>query len=379
MHIDDLLRAAWEARASDLHLKPGSCPYVRVDGELSPLTQFPSLTPQQTLGMALSLMDDLHRRRFEGSGSVDLQYEIENVSRFRANAFRHRGTVGLALRLIPRRIPTIRELNLPAVVEQFARERRGLVLATGATSNGKSTALAAMVDYINASRPDHIITIEDPIEFVHSDRKGFVNQQEVGTDTPSFVVALRAALRQDPNVIMLGEMRDLDTISTALTAAETGHLVLSTLHTLDATETIQRIIAQFPLADQKQVRLQLAATLKGVLSLRLVKRSGGGRVPAVEVMVATDYIRECICDPEKTHLIRQAIVSGVTPYGMQSFDQSLYDLQVRGLVSLEEAFARATNPGEFRLRVEGVRSAGEATREAMEEVEMRRGAKRPAA
>jgi twitching motility protein PilT len=269
--------------------------------------------------------------------------------------------------VIPTKIRTIEELELPRSMERICEEQRGMVLVTGTTGSGKSTTLAALVDRINSLRPEHIITIEDPIEYLHRDKKGFINQREVEVDTSSFATALRAGLRQDPDVILVGEMRDLETIQTALLAAETGHLVFSTLHTLDATETIQRIIAVFPPPEQKQIRLQLASTLKAVISQRLVRRSDGvGRVPAVEVLISTGYIRDCIINPDKTRLIRDAIAAGTSQYGMQTFDQSLYDLYSRNLITLEEALLRASNPDEFRLRVQGVRSSADSAREDME-------------
>jgi twitching motility protein PilT len=271
------------------------------------------------------------------------------------------------LRVIPTKIRTVEELNLPRVVERICEEQRGLVLVTGTTGSGKSTTLASMVDRINTTRSDHVITIEDPIEFLHRDKRSFINQREVEVDTANFSTALRAALRQDPDVILVGEMRDLETIATALLAAETGHLVFSTLHTLDATETIQRIIAVFPPPEQKQIRLQLAATLKAVVSQRLVRCADDkGRVPAVEVMIATAYIRDCIINPEKTRLIHDAIGAGSSQYGMQTFDQSIYDLYSRNLISYEEALSRASNPDDFKLRVQGIRSASDAAREEME-------------
>jgi twitching motility protein PilT len=242
-----------------------------------------------------------------------------------------------------------------------------LVLVAGTTSCGKSTTLAAMLDYINSTRTGHIITIEDPIEFLHRDKQGLVNQREVDVDTPSFASALRAALREDPDVILVGEMRDLETIQTALLAAETGHLVFSTLHTTDATETVQRIITVFQPSEQKQIRLQLASTLKAVVCQRLVRKSDGlGRVPAVEVLVTTEYIRDCIANPEKTSLIKEALAAGVSQYGMQTFDQSLYDLYSRGLITLEDALQSSSNPDEFKLRVAGVRTTTEAARDEME-------------
>jgi twitching motility protein PilT len=296
-----------------------------------------------------------------------MAYGVAGLGRFRVNVFQQRGNVGMVLRVIPTKIRTIEELELPRILEKICEERRGLVLVTGTTGSGKSTSLAAMIDRINSTRPDHVITIEDPIEFLHRDKHSFINQREVEVDTANFSTALRAALRQDPDVILVGEMRDLETIATALLAAETGHLVFSTLHTLDATETIQRIIAVFPPPEQKQIRLQMAATLKAVISQRLVRRADDkGRVPAVEVMIATAYIRDCIINPDKTRLLHDAIAAGTSQYGMQTFDQSLYDLYTRQLISYEEALLRASNPDDFKLRVQGVRSAADAAREEME-------------
>ncbi len=367
LSIDDLLRRAVEARASDLHLKVGNHPYLRIDGVLHPINDVPRVTPEEMLSMAFSMMTNRQKQKFKESAELDMAYGVAGLGRFRVNVFQQRGNVGMVLRVIPTKIRTIDELNLPAVIEKICEEQRGLVLVTGTTGSGKSTTLAAMIDRINSTRADHIITIEDPIEFLHRDKKGFVNQREVEVDTASFSTALRAALRQDPDVILVGEMRDLETISTALLAAETGHLVLSTLHTLDATETVQRIIAVFPPPEQKQIRLQLASTLKAVISQRLVRRADGiGRVPAVEVMIATAYIRDCVTNPDKTRLIRDAIAAGTSQYGMQTFDQSLYELYSRGLITYEEALLRASNPDDFRLRVQGVRSAADAAREEME-------------
>jgi twitching motility protein PilT len=296
-----------------------------------------------------------------------MAYGVAGLGRFRVNVFQQRGNVGLVLRVIPTKIRTIEELELPKVISDVCEEQRGMILVTGTTGSGKSTTLAAMIDRINSIRAEHIITIEDPIEYLHRDKKGFINQREVEVDTASFATALRAGLRQDPDVVLVGEMRDLETIQTALLAAETGHLVLSTLHTIDATETIQRIIAVFPPPEQKQIRLQMAATLKAVVSQRLVRRADGvGRVPAVEVMIATGYIRDCIINPDKTRLIRDAIAAGTSQYGMQTFDQSLYELYSRSLITFEEALARASNPDEFRLRVQGVRSSADSAREDME-------------
>src|SRR5579863_9073347 len=338
MHIDDLLRIAMERKASDLHLKVGNYPHLRVDGELVPLTDQPRVTAEDMLTMAFSMMSARQKQKFKETSEIDMAYGVAGLGRFRVNVFQQRGNVGLVLRVIPTKIRALDELYMPKIIEQICEEARGLVLVTGVTGSGKSTTLAAMIDRINSTRPEHIITIEDPIEFLHRDKKGFVNQREVEVDTPSFGSALRAALRQDPDVILVGEMRDLETIQTALLAAETGHMVFSTLHTMDASETIQRIIAVFPPPEQKQIRLQLSSTLKAIISQRLVRRADGiGRAPAVEVLIATEYIKDCIINPDKTRMIKDAIASGVSQYGMQTFDQSLYDLYSRTLITLEEA------------------------------------------
>ena len=365
--IDDLLRLAVEKKASDLHLKVGNNPYLRIDGTLVALAENTRVTPEEMLSMAFSMMTNRQKQKFKETAELDMAYGVAGLGRFRVNVFQQRGNVGMVLRVIPTKIRTIEELNLPRAVETICEEQRGLVLVTGTTGSGKSTTLASMVDRINTTRSDHVITIEDPIEFLHRDKRSFINQREVEVDTANFSTALRAALRQDPDVILVGEMRDLETIATALLAAETGHLVLSTLHTLDATETIQRIIAVFPPPEQKQIRLQLAGTLKAVISQRLVRRADDkGRVPAVEVMIATGYIRDCIINPEKTRMIHEAIAAGTSQYGMQTFDQSLYDLYTRNLISFEEALSRASNPDDFKLRVQGIRSAADAAREEME-------------
>ena len=365
--IEDLLRRAIENKASDLHLKVGNHPYIRIDGQLQGLTDISRVTPEEMLSMAFSMMTNRQKQKFKETAELDMAYGVAGLGRFRVNVFQQRGNVGMVVRVIPTKVKTIEELTLPRVVEKICEEQRGLILVTGTTGSGKSTTLAAMIDRINSQRPDHIITIEDPIEFLHRDKKGFVNQREVEVDTSSFSTALRAALRQDPDVILVGEMRDLETIGTALLAAETGHLVLSTLHTLDATETIQRIIAVFPPPEQKQIRLQLASTLKAVVSQRLVRKSDGvGRVPATEIMIATGYIRDCIINPDKTRLIRDAIAAGTSQYGMQTFDQSLYDLFTRNLITYEEAMGRASNPDELKLRMQGIRSTADAAREEME-------------
>jgi twitching motility protein PilT len=367
LNIDTLLRTACENKASDLHLKVGNYPYVRVDGELRALTQYSRISSEDMLNMAFSIMTNRQKQKFKENTELDMAYGVAGLGRFRVNVFQQRGNVGMVLRVIPTKIRTFEELYLPRVMDKVCGEARGLVLVTGTTGSGKSTTLAAMVDRINSTRTDHIVTIEDPIEFLHRDKKGFVNQREVEVDTPSFAIALRAALRQDPDVILVGEMRDLETIQTALLAAETGHLVFSTLHTTDATETVQRIIAVFPPPEQKQIRMQMASTLKAVVSQRLVRKADGiGRVPAVEVLVTTEYIRDCIVNPDKTRLIHDAIAAGVSQYAMQTFDQSLYDLYSQGLITLEEALLNSSNPDEFKLRIAGIRTTTDAAREEME-------------
>jgi twitching motility protein PilT len=367
LNIDTLLRTACENKASDLHLKVGNYPYLRVDGELRALTQYTRISSEDMLNMAFSMMTNRQKQKFKENAELDMAYGVAGLGRFRVNVFQQRGNVGMVLRVIPTKIRTLEELILPRVIDKICQEARGMVLVTGTTGSGKSTTLAAMVDRINSTRTDHIITIEDPIEFLHRDKKGFVNQREVEVDTSSFGAALRAALRQDPDVILVGEMRDLETIQTALLAAETGHMVFSTLHTMDATETIQRIIAVFPPPEQKQIRLQLASTLKAIISQRLVRKADGiGRVPAVEVLIATEYIRDCIINPDKTRMIHDAISAGVSQYSMQTFDQSLYDLYTQGLITLDEALGNSTNPDEFKLRIAGISNTADAAREEME-------------
>jgi len=367
MHINDLLKIAVERKASDLHLKVGAFPVIRVDGTLLPLADMRRLMQEDTIAMAFSIMSARQKEKFKNNFEIDIAYNVPNLGRFRCNIFQQRGTVGLVLRVIPAKILTIKELLLPPVLEKICLEQRGLVLCTGTTGSGKSTTLAAMIDHINATRNEHVMTIEDPIEFLHRDKKSIVNQREVDVDTKGFSLALRSALRQDPDVILVGEMRDYETIETALTASETGHLVFSTLHTLDATETINRIIAVFPPHQQKQIRLQLGAVLKAVISLRLMPRADGlGRVPAAEVLIRTNYVRECIENKEKTKYIKDAIQQGTSQYGMQTFDQSLYSLYKSGLITLEEALKRATNPNEFKLKIQGIQSTSDMSREEMD-------------
>src|SRR5687767_7194090 len=366
MHINDLLKIAVTSGASDLHLKVGSYPMMRVNGSLVVVSEEKRLDRADTEAMAAILFSPDHVEKFRKAQEVDLAYSVAGLGRFRCNVFQQRGTVGLVLRVIPTRIKTVDELGLPPVLKRIAAEERGLVLVTGTTGSGKSTTLAAMIDHINHSRCSHIMTVEDPIEFLHRDSRSIVNQREVSVDTKSFAASLRSALRQDPDVILVGEMRDFETVETALLAAETGHLVFSTLHTLDATETINRIITVFPPHQQRQIRLQLASVLKAAISQRLLPRADGlGRVPAVEVMVATAFIRDCIVDKDKTSMIHGAIAAGTSQYGMQTFDQSIFALYQQGFVTLEEALRWATNVDEFKLKVQGIGTTAEMARDEM--------------
>src|SRR5688500_17365065 len=366
MHINDLLKVAVASGASDLHLKVGSYPMIRLNGSLVVASEEKRLDRPDTEAMAQAVFGPEHLEKFRKSQEVDLAYSVPGLGRFRVNVFQQRGTVGLVLRVIPTRIKTIDELGLPPVLKRIASEERGLVLVTGTTGSGKSTTLAAMIDYINSTRSTHIMTVEDPIEYLHRDHHSIVNQREVAVDTKSFAHALRSALRQDPDVILVGEMRDFETVETGLLAAETGHLVFSTLHTLDATETINRIIAVFPPHQQRQVRIQLASVLKAAISQRLLPRAdGAGRAPAVEVMVSTAFIRDAIIDKDKTSLIHGAIASGTSQYGMQTFDQSIFSLYQQGLVTLEEALRWASNVDEFKLKVQGISTTTEIARDEM--------------
>jgi twitching motility protein PilT len=355
MELNEILQVALRAGASDIHLKAGLPPMFRVDGALVPLKDARRFPPEEIGRMAYGIMNDYQKEKFKQTNEVDLAYGVPGLGRFRVNVFQQRGTIGVVLRVIPFKIQTIEQLMLPKVLEKIAGEQRGLVLVTGTTGSGKSTSLAAMIDHVNATETCHIMTIEDPIEFLIRDKRSIVNQREVGVDTMSFGQALKSALRQDPDVILVGEMRDLETIETALTAAETGHLVMSTLHTLDATETINRIISAFPPYQQKQVRMQLGSVLKAVISQRLVPRADGkGRVPAIEVLLATARVRELIEDKDRTKEIPEAIAQGHVSYGMQTFDQSLMSLLKANLITYEEALRQATNPDDFALRVSGI-------------------------
>ncbi len=367
--IDDLLKMATSFGASDLHLKAGSYPVMRINGELRPITGTERLKQEETLEMAFSMMSNRQKQHFKEAFEVDVGYGVSGLGRFRVNIFQQRSSVGIVARVIPDRIRPFGELGLPPVLEKIANEQRGLVLVTGTTGSGKSTTLAALIDYINHNRNSHVVTIEDPIEFLHKDNKSFITQREVDVDTRSFSEALRGSLRQDPDVILVGEMRDLETIEIALTAAETGHLVFSTLHTLDAAETITRIISVFPPYQQKSIRIQLSGLLKAVISQRLIKGTKTkSRVPAVEVLISTPLIRDYLLHEEKTPAIRDAIAAGTSQYGMQTFDQSIFHLYQAGMISLEEALRGATNPDEFRLRLAGISNTSTQARAEMESV-----------
>ena len=360
MDINELLKKASALQASDLHIKVGSPPVLRIFGELIPLTSEKRLAHEDAMKIALAVMTPGQTEIFKKKNDMDLAYSVPGLGRYRCNVFMQRGTVGLVFRVIPVKIPTIDELNLPEVIKKLSMEQRGLIIVTGTTGSGKSSTLAAMIDLMNTMRTEHIMTIEDPIEYLHRDKKCIINQREIGSDTESFSKALRQALRQDPDVILVGEMRDFETIQTSLIAAETGHLVLSTLHTIDATETVNRIIAVFPPYQHKQVRMQLSSVLRGIVSMRLMPRADGkGRVPAVEVLIATATIKDCILDPDKTKMIPDVIEQGAIHYGMQTFDQSLLNLYKSGLITYEEALRRATNPDDFVLKVKGIQSTSE--------------------
>ncbi|MBC7460139.1 MAG: PilT/PilU family type 4a pilus ATPase, partial [Thermoleophilia bacterium] len=340
--------------ASDLHLKSGAPPYLRLNGELTPI---PGMYPisgddMDTIVRELTRTSPNRLHEFEQTGEADLSYELATCARFRISIFRQRSEISASLRVIPDEVPALDTLNLPAVIETLANVPRGLVLVTGATGSGKSTTLAAMIDHINEHSSKHVVTVEDPIELVHRDKKSLINQREIGTDTGSFSGALRRALRQDPDVILIGEMRDEETVRAALSAAETGHLVFSTLHTIDVMETIYRVLDFFPAALERQARAMLAGTLKGIISQRLVKTEDGrSRVPAVEVMVGTSRIADAILNPDETGTIQTALAEG-SYYGMQSFDQSLLQLVLDGAVTVDEAMFHSSSKQNLALLLE---------------------------
>lgn len=340
--------------ASDLHLKAGSPPYLRLNGELTPIPGMYLIGPDEMDMIVRELTRHAPNRlhEFEQAGETDLSYELRSCARFRVNVFRQRGEISIALRVIPDQVPALSTLNLPSVVETLAMVPRGLVLVTGATGSGKSTTLAAMIDHINEHSARHIVTVEDPIEMVHRDKRSLINQREIGTDTGSFSGALRRSLRQDPDVILIGEMRDEETVRAALSAAETGHLVFSTLHTIDVMETIYRVLDFFPAELERQARSMLAGTLRGIISQRLIRTTDGrSRVPAIEVLVGTSRVGDAIENPDETGTLHDAIAEG-SYYGMQSFDQSLLQLVIDQAVSIEEAMLHASSKQNFALLLE---------------------------
>jgi len=356
MTLDEILQLAMAREASDVHLKAGIIPVIRKHGLLRPLSsKFPPLTGKEIEDMAFGIMDDLQKHTYMTQKEVDLGYGISGLGRFRINVFRQRGTTRMVIRNIPHTVPTLDELNLPEQVTKIAQIERGLVLVTGVTGSGKSSTLAAIVDHINRNKNKHILTIEDPIEFLIRDRKSIITQRELGGDAVSFSRALRAALRQDPDVILIGEMRDRETIEIALLAAETGHLVLSTLHTMDAQETVNRILATFEGEQQGQIRMQLAAVLKAIISQRLAKlKDQSGFVPAVEIMMNNQRVKAMIEDDKRTGEIVLAIEEGQVSRGMQSFDQSLMDLLGKSLIDYNEAINLSTSPEDFAIRYSGI-------------------------
>ncbi|UCC11543.1 MAG: PilT/PilU family type 4a pilus ATPase [candidate division WOR-3 bacterium] len=359
MELKDLLEKMQKLNASDLHLKAGSPPVYRIDGKLV-IEKGDSLTPESLKAMAYQIMTPSKQEAFERQKEMDFAISVRGIGRFRVNIFLQRGSVAIAMRAIPFSIRRIEELNLPLVLKDLSLRPRGLILCTGTTGSGKSTTLAAMIEHINENAARHIITIEDPIEYLFRDNLSIICQREVLMDTISFSIALKHILRQDPDVILIGEIRDRETMDVALKAADTGHVVLSTLHTLNATETINRIISFYPPHQHQHVRVLLATTLAGVVSLRLLPRADGkGRIPAVEVLLSTPTIKEYLLDPVKTMLIQSAIEEGYGQYGMQTFDQSIFKLYKDGLIAYDDAIQAVTNPDEFKLRLVGIEATAE--------------------
>ncbi len=359
MTLKQMLTELLTKRGSDLHIRVGIKPTIRVDGRLSSLET--DITTQEAVDqMTEQILSEKQKERFAAKHEMDLALTVAKMGRFRINIYRQRSTTGIAIRAVNSVIPSFAELNLPEIIKKLCDSRRGLILVTGTTGSGKSTTLASMIEEINSTRGENVLTIEDPIEYIYRDKKSIITQREVGGDTESFASALKHAFRQDPDVILIGEIRDIDTMSIALTAADTGHLVLSSLHTLNAVETISRIISFFPPHQHQQIRLLLAGTLKAVVSQRLLPRADGpGRVPAVEILINTASVREAIMNPDKTYSIMDLIESGGVQYGMQSFDQSIMKLFRTGIISYEEAMSQASNPDDFDLRMRGITGASD--------------------
>lgn len=364
--IKRILKEMISRGASDLHLKVATPPSLRVNGSLVTL-DLPAPTVQDMIGVAQQILTPSQREQFEKTREIDFAFGLPGVARFRANFYVQRGSIAMVFRHVPVEIFTLEQLGLPQVLRDLALKPRGLILVTGTVGSGKSTTLASMVDIINNECASHVITIEDPIEFLHKDKQSIISQREIGADTGSYAEALRHILRQDPDCILIGEIRDVDSMKVALTAADTGHLVLSTMHTIDATQTISRIISFFPPHQHQEIRYLLASTLQAVISQRLVADCrGGGRHPAVEIMINTSTIRDYIREPEKTVLIRQAIQEGFIQYQMQTFDQSLMQLYKQGKISLEDAMQASSNPHEFSLRLKGIQASSDTTWERFE-------------
>jgi twitching motility protein PilT len=362
VQLDDILRFAQGKDASDVHLKVGSAPLLRRYGHLAPEESFPVLADADLRGFIAQMADERQRERLENDRQLDLGYGDDALGRFRVNVYHQRGEIRVAMRAIPQKIRSLEELQLPKIVSDLAMESRGVILVTGTTGSGKSTTLASMIDLLNTNEANHIVTIEDPIEYLHHDKLSMISQREVGVDVPSFAAGLKGALRQDPDVILIGEMRDLETIETAIMSAETGHLVMSTLHTLDAPETVTRVIQAFPDHQRDQIRIVLSSVLKGIISQRLVPRGdGNGLVPAVEIMISTALVRDIIKDPTRSpRELTDAIAKGHVSYGTQTFDQSLMGLYRKGLITYDEALRQASNPDDFALQVRGITSTSDA-------------------
>jgi len=359
MTFKEMVQQMLARKASDLHLRVGLRPTLRIDGRLFSADNN-VLMPQDMDKVLSQILTESQLQRFQQRREMDLALSISKMGRFRINLYKQRGTVGIAIRHVNTVIPSFEELNLPDSIKDIADTRKGLVIVTGTTGSGKSTSLAAMIEHINSTRSENVLTIEDPIEYIYRDKKSIISQREVGGDTESFAVALRHAFRQDPDIVLIGEVRDADTMGIALTAADTGHLVMTTLHTMNAVETITRIISFFPPHQHQQIRLLLAGTLRSVICQRLLPRHDGpGRIPAIEILVTTASVREYIIDQMKTPLIPELIEQGTVQYGMQSFDQSIMKLFRAGTISYEEALSQSSNPEDFDLRCKGITSASD--------------------
>lgn len=360
MNLRQMLVEMLGQRASDLHLRVGIKPTLRIDGHLRPLDSDP-LSKEGMAEILSQIVSPEQEKRFAGRSEMDLALSVTNLGRFRINLYRQRGTPGVAIRAVNTEVPSFDDLNLPEKIRDLCESRRGLIIVTGTTGSGKSTTLAAMIEHINATRSENIMTIEDPIEYIYRDRLSIISQREVGADTDNFAAALRHAFRQDPDVILIGEIRDMETMGIALAAADTGHLVLTTLHTLNAVETVSRIITFFPPHQHQQIRLLLAGTLDAIVCQRLLPRHDQpGRIPAIEIMTSTGAIRDALVDPMKTSQIIELIQQGNVQYGMQSFDQSIMKMYQRGWISYDIAMVNATNPDDFDLRIKGITSASDA-------------------